>query len=1074
VGHTALGVSLGSIVAKGEKVVREQLDPKAKYEQSSTTSADAQQDILLQAASIAIGQLVNARLGRERASLDELAYRFAGPEARKLIARLDEVQALTALSLAEGGSRAESAKHTLDSLEKLCDFYEEKLRYVDSVVAFTQPGDASLADLQAQRSALEADLASARNSEIVNAQLHLIGLHKLASETIWSGTRDEIARATRELKRSYPNARVEDEIALVRVVTKEATYELHEVQPAERSAPTKPPGADHELSNQVVGVAGATTNVDDDYVPPTLDHIKQLVESARDAASHLRLPGIRAIRETSKLARYYVQLDDGTWTSITVAVTRTDGTTYARLVPNTAREFSTDGITIRGEHVLQINERLAPSDAPRVVGHGFARLVSEHEQAVKGEYARGEGILSPDDQGRIGEVVVLAMAARNGDVRARSELVLLTQHMGLRDGSPSAQARRAAVIKKLGAMWEVVVTLDSAIRTPLSSQQLNEVVASLVAANSEHLRRLPLHDAPAPVTDRPGQRISREELHEYAVIAERLRAAVSARTLARYRAQSKGGVIPRVADVMIGAGASLGGRDPNKLLIDARGRWQADASDNIAQVGQQMKDLAAARFGDVRQVAGPGERVPLDYIKYIEDSVAAQGEVIDGYATPREERGRVVVDIEPLDRSGRLTVEIGGNVAMAPGFTMERVPGGPRRSTTVILHEVETQLRQLAPNDPAAKELLRKLQTIATTNDIELARVSDILAEASPEVVGKLDAWTLSALSDRKRYDAVVMDDLADGKRQIFFSKDANNNRLKEQVLKLDDVPRTWMSEGAGGNAASAAEIILNNTQHSKVVLLGKDKPAGLLENPQFKEMATRFGDESVRDELAQVGIHVDISGSDKRLHIQIDPSSLFVTPKLTQDANGEQKIQLRRTYKDGAGNVVEDDVRDSAGKSLHADMLIHALGSQGQMPPEIAALAMKARRADWKNVEAEDVLARPVYIQADFTHDRRYIGYSVHIRIGGRFRVFEVRGAAARFGFLPFEEFKLMPHGAHEVAAIQQATYDDSPDTSGGFDAGFSATADMTSKQHQARWERSVDDKDPGPPRILERKPKK
>ena len=42
----------------------------------------------------------------------------------------------------------------------------------------------------------------------------------------------------------------------------------------------------------------------------------------------------------------------------------------------------------------------------------------------------------------------------------------------------------------------------------------------------------------------------------------------------------------KVERIQIGGGAALAGRHPDALLVDGRGRWQADASENIAQTAQ--------------------------------------------------------------------------------------------------------------------------------------------------------------------------------------------------------------------------------------------------------------------------------------------------------------------------------------------------------------------------------------------------------------------------------------------------------------------------------------------------------
>lgn len=112
-------------------------------------------------------------------------------------------------------------------------------------------------------------------------------------------------------------------------------------------------------------------------------------------------------------------MTDETWTTVEITVARTDGTSPANLVPNSSRIAIVDGVHIRGEHVLQISERLPlePSEqVQRVVAHGLARLIDAHQQAsINSQYPGHEpnALLSPDDRGRIAEIDVLARAAKS-------------------------------------------------------------------------------------------------------------------------------------------------------------------------------------------------------------------------------------------------------------------------------------------------------------------------------------------------------------------------------------------------------------------------------------------------------------------------------------------------------------------------------------------------------------------------------------------------------------------------------------------------------------------------------------
>jgi hypothetical protein len=571
-----------------------------------------------------------------------------------------------------------------------------------------------------------------------------------------------------------------------------------------------------------------------------------------------------------------------------------------------------------------------------------------------------------------------------------------------------------------------------------------------------------------------GMRLTREQIKQYADVAARLRHLVSQRTLAKYRAlqMQHPGTHPRVGSIQLGGGAALAGRDSSTLLVDARGRWHVDGSENLAQVGQQLQGLYRARFGDVREVAGPGERIPLEAVRYWEDSLAVQGEVIDGVGTLRTENNKLLVEIKPLDGSPSLTVEVAGTVAEAPGFPSEHIPGSPRGvSAGEAILSLERAARKIAgrkgPLHDEAVQLLAKLQKVTSARDADLAQVAAILHDEPAELLNALRETdtnaakeksgasigtpvesALGAVQSAERWEGLMRQDAADGERQIFFSKEANTQTIKEVAKKRDDVKRTWVFAGAGGNAVSAAEIILSSTKNAEVTLVATGQPAGLFENGQFRSMAQQHGDTSVAEVAGHARVVLDLSGSTKRLHMVIDKNLNLTTPKLAVAPDGSQRVELQNSTKDGSSETVLDPMTN---QGVAGDMFVTALGSPGQLPPEIATLALEARRRDPKRDQHPDPQKRPVWVEANFaTVDKRYLGYTAHIRIGGKHRKFRVRGAASRYGFLPHDEFKRMgPAGERALERIKKASADDAHAKSGSFDAGFGPTATQTSQQH-------------------------
>ncbi len=1079
-GHAIMGMALGAI----SQEVLSHLDGSGHAQAGA--AGDVNTDAILQAASVAIGRLVHARTGQRRDAMEALARKSGTPEGQQLGFHARQLEELSTALI-----KAPDAERALDVLADQERLIQQEIGVIDELLARTDHGGYGSDELVRSKAELGGQLGNARDVTTLQVEFVLSGLRELAPGTLWSGTPEDVARAVRQVHATHPDATVHTEGGTTTIRAGENVIELHEVAgptQAPRSADhagTRPPEATHELSNTVASVPGSEMRGGTQGADKSSPHSAALLDRAKATASTVAAPGVSDIRPSSKPGTYLVMLADLTWTSIEVTVARTNGTDPAHLVPNSSRIAVIDGIQIRGEHVIQVSERLPLEQVDRVVAHGIARLVDAHRQALHGNYAGHEAsVLSPDDRGRIAEISVLARTAASGDsaasAHARAELAMLTEYLGIRDGAPMANERRAAIDAELKSSPEARAELGRALREPLTEVQRKAALDDLAAEQADHQRRVAPHDAPPPMANKPGVRLTREQIEQYANVATRLRHLVSERTLARFRAQQAQhpGQYPRIEGVQIGAGAALGGRDPAKLLVDVRGRWQSDASENIAQVGQQLQELFRARFGDVREVAGPGERIPLDAIRYWEDSLAAQGDVINGRGTLRVEDGKVLLDITPTDNPGTVTLEVGGNVTTAPGFPSENVPGGARNiSAGETILSIERALRTLSegagPYKDAAKTALARLEQIKTTRDVELVGVAEVLRDASPEMLAamrdtEVEATAsnaaepdgakkktpdripvdtaLNAAKGGERWSELMTKDAEDGERQVFFSKEANDETIKTTAKNRDDVKRTWVFAGAGGNAVSAAEIILANTHKAEVTLVAQNQPAGLFENGQFRSMAEQHGDAQVAERARAVGVTVDVAKSSKRLHLVLNPDLDFAAPEIATAADGSQRIELRTKDKTTNASVpVEHNNQVVAG-----DMFVSALGSPGQMPPEIGSLALEARRLnpeqDKPNIPPKE---RPVWIEADFAKDgERYLGYTVHIRIGSGYRAFEVRGAASRF--VPREEFLRMgADGAKDLAKIDQAWTDDAHSKGGNFAGGLGPTALQTAEQH-------------------------
>lgn len=1052
-GHTVFGLALGQIASHTIDTATGQ-----HHAQGGLSTLD----VALQGISVAIGKMVHARLADRKAAHEELAQRSHHPEARNLPSRRAELEALTHIP-----EKLQDPAQALIVLEKQRELIEAEMAIVDDLVLAEDHGGYKLDELHSMREDLGAQRSNLRDSAMVQIQLQLHGLHELVPGSVWSGTKTEISDAIHALQRDYPDARIESGPGTTTVTASGKRYEFHERATVERTTPqatTRPPDATHELSTSIVAIPG-TSHEHATPHEPTSGHRaadEQHVQAAiRVISGH---HGIVEIKPSTQPRTYLVKLTDGTWTSIEIVIVRVDGSDTGRLVPNTSRVARVDGHVIEGEHVLQVSPSLPPADVERVVASGMARLVWMHQQAnpstahPHGRYANEGSFLSSDDRGRAAEIQVLAHRIAANDahsVRAQADLAILTEYLGLRLGTPEAHQRRAEIEALAPDAREA---LEASLRTPLSKEQRATIDHDLAASHAQHLKDLPLHDGPHAIF-RTGEKLAndaggREQLRAAALIAEVMREHRSQQTLDKLRTQIARGHRPHVK-VQRGGGASLAGRDPSMLLVDDRGRWQADGSENLAQVGQQMQELHKSRFGDIREAAGPSERVPLDAIRYWEDSLAIQGDVINGRGTYRVENGQLVMDIHPSDGTTPLTVAIDGPAISSTGFPSEMVPGAPRNfpASEALLALRDAAHAQIGKVD-GAQAVYDALGAIETATDADLPRMKEALDGASAELITAMQAQhsrvktALDSIDAHGKWNELVAADKADGKTQIFMGIESNNWRITQEAKANDG--KSWVFAGAGGNAVSAAEIVLANTNASTVTLVGRDTPDGLLANRQFRDMAEAHGDAQLLARAAELEIQLDGRKSDGRLRVLLEEHLNFTTPVLV--STGDAQTFVMKTNGHDIDATTGDALPSTSTRPrLSGDILVSAVGSAGQLPPDIAAIALESRRRtpNWSSLPIEQ---QPVHVRALFGKDGRYQGYAVTIRMDGRTHDFEVTGAESRFP--PREEFQRMgPEGQKQFDQIMQATYlDDAHPKSGVFGGGFAPTTQQTSARHRER----------------------
>ncbi len=557
------------------------------------------------------------------------------------------------------------------------------------------------------------------------------------------------------------------------------------------------------------------------------------------------------------------------------------------------------------------------------------------------------------------------------------------------------------------------------------------------AAQADAEYRAPLHETPdaAPA----GEKVGRDRAVELSREAALARAGKSDETLAHFRAVAQGlppGQYPIIDSPQLGGGAALAARTPGQLLVDNRGRWQVDASDNIAQTASQLRGLKDAGIGDPFEFAGPNERVPMAAVRYWEDSIAAQGPVINGTAKlGLLDDGRLVLTIHPSDGSAKIELEVKGTPVVASGFPPERIPGTPRGMTPdKAITEIEGSLKAiiadpskaaLRPGAEAALATIQPLTGLATDKGAREADLSVALKAINDnglgaEVQGSSgDAHKMLVAGDewRKLNETHNPDGAA---KKVFLGDEANLESLDPFVTDK------WVIAGTGGTGVSAAEVILKKNPAAHVTMAGRDVPAGLLDNDQFQALLKAHADPTTVKTVNKQG-GAKIKAGDGRFTMLVGIE--VGTPKF---ADGEFSL---------ADNVPRG--HSAADNPLKGGAYVSAIGRDGQLPPFVAELV------DANGGRAE--------IMPQYDGDGQYIGYKTTLLDpdGAPTRSIDVTGAASRF-----PPWDLLPEAVRlhqgKVAAIKakfwQASDVDAPPESGNFDGGFVASAEQAARHARKR----------------------
>lgn len=803
----------------------------------------------------------------------------------------------------------------------------------------------------------------------------------------------------------------------------------------------------------------------------TPERVKKAAQRKLKSAAG-EVEGVKRIEPTHEADTFLVTPKKGAPFTVRVISAEIDGTAVARTVVNPTKrgaskvdrttddgEVKTRKVKVEGRYVIQISDRVDPVHAERTVAHELAEVMAERKLAADGEAVSPDALvkgpvpdgakLSPHDHGRIAELNVLA---RQGSHRRRNgahdaELLALIEHLGLRDGVEGAQARRALIDEHLSPHTRRALdrlSKPDAELHPDAKAQLDTIrdraADHEAEARAEAEYRAPLHETPDAAG--PGEKVGRDRAVELAREAALARAARSDLTLAHYRALARTlppGEYPKVVSPQIGGGAALAARVPGQLLVDNRGRWQVDASADLAQTASQLRGLKDAGVGDPFEFAGPNDRVPMAAVRYWEDSIAAQGPVIDGTARLGVlDDGRTILTIEPSDGSARIELEIEGTPVVASGFPPERIPGTPRgMSPDQAITDVETALRAIIadPTKAAIKDkaeaALARIEPLTGLAVEKGAREKDLSTALAAIRDNGLDAEIQAAKG--KAHQMLEAGDawkqLTDahnvpgGDKKVFLGDEANLESLDPFVTDK------WVIAGTGGTGISAAEIILAKNPAAHVTMGGQSIPAGLLENDQFQKVVREHGDADTVKSVVKSGGARGTPG-DGRFTLLVG-------------------IEVGTARHDGGQFAISDTVprgHTAADNPLKGGAYVAAIGRDAQLPPFVADLhaqfVAQGGRAE---------------IMPMYDGNGQYLGYQTTF-FGADDAVkqkIDVTGAASRFppwDLLP-AAIRTNPDALAEVKnTFWRASDVDAPPESGNFDGGFVASAEQAARYGRKR----------------------
>lgn len=689
--------------------------------------------------------------------------------------------------------------------------------------------------------------------------------------------------------------------------------------------------------------------------------------------------------------------------------------------PRAARTFVN---TTSDNHVIQLSDRLDPSRVTVTLTGQMFEIWSVRKRANEGTpFAQAHLLrpgaqlpdllrLSETDKRQAAELDTLAHDMADTNLTeserwsARCEFSAHLDRYGLRtldDGSAALPPDGPE-----GPVGEVdaVRTRTALVQAHLSARahealgQLGRPPAELPEADAEALRRwragapgprLPLVPFPMMPGHHPdGSAVSREDLPEAVRQTEEARRERSDRTVAELRAEARGlpeGRYPR-RRLMLGGGATLAGRDPDVLLVDSVGRWHVDPIPGIVQSADQVRHLYESGFGDPYQFADPRQRVPLDALRYWEDTAASRGPVVNG-------QGRLFVndqeflaaEIIPLDGSPSVFIEVEGPPLIATGVTPEIIPGCSRAVPTLseAIDRIGAYLG--ARDEGAVAETGRELAKLGTATAVLSALAGPDLTDALLFASDGRITHALQTVRATAAWEAA----LAEAPGRVLYGDQVGDGEFDPFVTD------EWLIGGLGGGAIANAEIILQANPGATVSMVGVAAPWVLHNDAQYLELRRRHDPEM---------------GGDGRL----------VT-------YGGRRLGPIETVR-GPGGRARFRALDVEG-----DAYVACLGRVARLPKALDTVR------EWSRARGGTTTGELL-----FDADRQYLGYRLRFEAGaidesgGVSHTAEVTGAASRM--LPGDVFTRADQRRVDAAGLKEA-----PAESGNVAAGFMATALQATK---------------------------